>query len=381
MITVQFKKRIGDVFVEEAEAINVSFKNGLVYVQGGVGGGHVIKSETETLPQKPNLKFVGATVENVGDDTVVSGLKGDRGDTGAQGIQGEKGDKGDKGEQGADAITTEPVTSMFTIGGIDAQEVIPQGTSLTQFVKSLITSIFNPTYVAPSSSLIASGLNTQEAGATATLTLTASFNRGSILGKIVANVWQPSTFQDYRAGAATKYTIDGVDNLLVANKTVSRVLVSGSNSFSATIDYAQGAQPTKSDGTNFETPLVAGSQTPSTSVTAYIPQWYGVDANASIDTYAECSGLTKQISSVTAFNVAFSPTAQYVYFITRNSNGAIKDGNLFNQSISSLNVEDGVSEFYKKSVSLTLLDGTSATLYVYRTRTVKTLTSFTYSIT
>jgi hypothetical protein len=110
MIKVQFKKRIGDVFVEEAEAINVQFKNGLVYIAGGgTGGGHIIKSETETLAQKPNLKFLGATVNNIGDDTVVAGLKGDKGDkgdTGAQGIQGIqgiqglKGDKGDTGEQG-----------------------------------------------------------------------------------------------------------------------------------------------------------------------------------------------------------------------------------------------------------------------------------------
>ena len=55
---------------------------------GGVGGGHIIQSETETLAQQPKLKFLGATVTNVGDATVVDGLKGDTGAAGANGEDG-----------------------------------------------------------------------------------------------------------------------------------------------------------------------------------------------------------------------------------------------------------------------------------------------------
>jgi len=285
------------------------------------------------------------------------------------------------------SATTEDITSMFNLGGIAEQEVIPTGRTFTDFVKDLLTSVFYPAFVLPTSSLAASsvvGINgaAYEAGSTNTLTLTASFNRGSILGKTVIGVWQPATFQDYRTGVVTEYTIDGVDNGAATVRTlVSRILTNGSNSFGSTIDFAEGPQPVDSTGANYNEKYAAGNQTPSISIIAYYPQWYGVDTNASIDTYGECSGLTKSISSGTAFNTTFSPTAQYVYFITRNSAGIIKDGNLFTQSISALNVEDGTSEFYKKSFIITLLDGSTTTLYSYRTRTTKTLTSFTYSIT
>ena len=82
-------------------------------------------------------------------------------------------------------VTTEDVTSVLDVGGIAAQEVIPKGTNITQFVKKLLLATFYPTFNAPGFSLTSNQSNGQEIGAVTNLILTYNFNRGLINGKMV----------------------------------------------------------------------------------------------------------------------------------------------------------------------------------------------------
>lgn len=122
--------------------------------------------------------------------------------------------------------------------------------------------------------------------------------------------------------------------------------------------------------------------THSATYTTYIPQWAGVSDETDFSTYSALgaeAGLQKYVQSSASINKQSSPTDEYVWFISNKNNATIKDTNDFVQTIGTWN--DGVSEFYSKSLSLTLADGTTTvTVYLYRSRNTKTLTSFTYKI-
>ncbi len=127
------------------------------------------------------------------------------------------------------------------------------------------------------------------------------------------------------------------------------------------------------------------NDTYNTTFYTYVPQWTGYSSTAIIgDDYTAIeseSNFNKYVQSSNSITrTDYSPTNQYIWFISTDSNLVIKDGNGFPQTISALNVEDGASEFYKKSLTLTLSDGTTtATVYTYRTRNTKSFTNLTYS--
>lgn len=75
--------------------------------------------------------------------------------------------------------TTENVTSMFAVGGITNGQLIPIGTTLTDFVKKILLTVYNPTFVAPTFSISTGQANGQEIGTVIpTLTITGTQNRG-----------------------------------------------------------------------------------------------------------------------------------------------------------------------------------------------------------
>lgn len=123
----------------------------------------------------------------------------------------------------------------------------------------------------------------------------------------------------------------------------------------------------------------------SATYTAYIPQWVGVSVSTGLtsNTYESVIslGLTKVIQSSSTQTATLSATNQYVWFISNTDSATITQGG-FTQSIASLNVYDGTKEFQKNSVLLTLSNGiTTSTVYIYRTTSVKNITSLNYQIT
>ena len=177
--------------------------------------------------------------------------------------------------------TTEDVTANLTVGSINSGDVIATGTTLTQFVKDLLITTYYPTFNAPSFSLTSNQASGQEIGTVINNTLTYNFNRGSINGKLVWGIWQPATFQNYRAGAATNYVIDGSDEWLGNTKSITGYTLLATQTYSGTVTYSTGSQATDSDGANYSTPLAGGTSTQSTTITALYPWFYGKVAGGS----------------------------------------------------------------------------------------------------
>jgi hypothetical protein len=175
---------------------------------------------------------------------------------------------------GGSGATTADIISDLQVGGIDAQELVPAGTTLQEFAELLLLTTFFPTLIAPSFSL-SNNTGTVETGSTVSPLLTFTFNRGAINGDLSSGVWNPALFQNFRAGASSSYTLNGTtqpgNTLSIPGYTV----LNGSNTFTGTVSYLIGAQPLDSQGNNFSTPLPAGtSPVQSTSFTGLYPYYY-----------------------------------------------------------------------------------------------------------
>lgn len=155
-------------------------------------------------------------------------------------------------------------------------------------------------------------------------------------------------------------------NINTGNKTVSGGSSLVNKAFTLTLGFTRNG--------------VANIETKTATYFAYAPQFAGVSTNADLNTYALMSAaLQKFVQSSPVITKQSSPVNAYVYFISTKNNAQIFDQNNFQQTVGAWN--DGVSEFYLKTITLTLADSvTTETMYLYRSRNVKTLTNFTYKI-
>jgi len=161
-------------------------------------------------------------------------------------------------------VTTQALTSDIELGGYTAGETISVGTTLAQFITGLLYKEYNPDITEPSGSLTASAGGTVEVGATANVTLTYNFNRGTIMGDMSGSSWNPNKKQADRAGAATSYdfdtgggsydVVDDPDGSYVAN---SIAFGSTAITFRGRVSYGAGPQPVTSKGANYGSAAIA----------------------------------------------------------------------------------------------------------------------------
>ena len=169
--------------------------------------------------------------------------------------------------------TTSDVTSTTTVGAINAGETVPAGTNIQELTELLLNKTFYPTFVNPTFSL-ANNAGLREVGSSFSVTLTFNFNRGQILGKLDNGIWNPTILQDYRAGIATSYLLNGVSG---ANNSASFnvTTILGNNPLSGSVTYGVGVQPKDSKNSNYDNPLHSGtSPIQSTSFEGIYPYFY-----------------------------------------------------------------------------------------------------------
>ena len=169
-------------------------------------------------------------------------------------------------------ITT-AVTSTTTVGAINAGQTVPTGTTLQGLAELLLNKIYYPTYT-PHSFSLTNNAGLREVGSSFNVSLTFNFNRGQILGKLDNGIWNPTMLQDYRAGIATSYLLNGVSGSNnSASFNVTTIL--GTNTLTGSVTYGIGAQPKDSKNNNFESPFPAGtSPIQSTSFEGIYPYFY-----------------------------------------------------------------------------------------------------------
>jgi len=244
---------------------------------------------------------------------------------------------------GGGGATTAAVTADLQVGGIDAQEVVPAGTTLQQFAELLLLTTFFPTLTAPSFSLGVS-TGTVETGSIVSPLLTFTFNRGAITGNLVSGIWVPTAFQNYRTGVSSSYTINGTtqpgNTLTVSGYTV----LNGSNTFTGTVTYLAGPQPLNSKGVNFDSPLPAGtSPSQSTSFTGLYPYFYlksssPITAAAMQTAIGNGTAIKVVDSSTGTLSIPYNLNGQYMaiaypatstaktkYFVTALDQGSLTD--------------------------------------------------------
>lgn len=117
---------------------------------------------------------------------------------------------------------------------------------------------------------------------------------------------------------------------------------------------------------NFTRNGTTQSQTQTVTYSAYVPQWSGLSTATDFTTYSQINsaGLQKSVQSSTTLTNSVIAGAK-AWFITTKANGTVT-GNGFTYSIGVWG--DTTVFFWRKSVNLTLADGTTAVVYFIRSR-------------
>ena len=176
---------------------------------------------------------------------------------------------------------SDDMTTGITVGGITAGTTYEEGTPVEDILNDLLNPTLYPAFTNPSLSLSGSGSHLLETGSTLAVTLTATFNRGSISPAYGTS--------GYRSGEATGYSLNGGTEQ--SGNTWSETVSASNKSFQASVAYAAGEQPKDSKGGNYDSPLPAGSKTSGTVTYDFVDAMWANTAN--IATVAKLSLVAK----------------------------------------------------------------------------------------
>src|ERR1035437_1621811 len=171
---------------------------------------------------------------------------------------------------------TSPTTC--TVGGLPAGSLI-SGCTISRILEEILVPEICGVLTAPSFTFaISPATSTYEVGANITVCAITCFSRGSINP-------QECSASAYRSGlpVAHVYTPYGCAPISAVTTSLSNTctlaahpVVNGNNTISAYVAYSCGAQPKGSKGTNFGSPLAAGTTTPLTcTICGLYPYFYG----------------------------------------------------------------------------------------------------------
>jgi hypothetical protein len=178
---------------------------------------------------------------------------------------------------GGSAELSSSMTTAIEVGCIDAGTTYAAGTSLETVIRDMLEPTLYPTLTAPSASLSGTGDKLLEKGATLNVTITATFNRGSINPAYGTS--------GYRSGAATGYVLNGGTSQ--AENTWSETVAENNKSFTAVVSYAAGEQPKDSKGNDYQSALPAGSVNTNSVAYTFVNAMWANTAN--IGTVAKLS--------------------------------------------------------------------------------------------
>jgi len=207
----------------------------------------------------------------------------------------------------------ETFTTNIDVGGIKSGTVIDKDDQIMTVIKKMLTTVYFPTYTAPSASLSYGAPALAKVGSNVASTPAGiTFNKGAITLQ--------GAKQADRAGAATGYSIatsgadvDFNDNNATGQFTVPVLTKStkGNIVVTGTAAYAQGPQPKDSAGEDYDTPLAAGSVNTSAKTIEFIlPFYHGVSAN---DTLTDLASMTEDLAKKGKRTYRYTADNQYMY--------------------------------------------------------------------
>lgn len=217
--------------------------------------------------------------------------------------------------------TDRDITALLNVGAIEPQDLIPQGTTLTEFIEKLVLTTFYPTYTEPSFSVTfrvnGTTTTTYEVGTVVDMTFVGTLDRGSITGAISNGIWVPTLSQNPRSGPVDYFILAGTNTGTTNTHTILNYTVQlGTQSFQSSANYLQGPQPTDSKGNNYQTPLPAGrTNVVTSSITGRRALFYGVNNPASDSSdIRELSNKTLNPTNGTKFTINIPAGASNVVF-------------------------------------------------------------------
>lgn len=163
------------------------------------------------------------------------------------------------------------LNATVSVGGVSSGTSYTVGTSLETILTDILNPLAYPTLVDPSCVLTTSASKIIEKGSTATVTLVATFDRGSITPAYGTS--------GYRSGTATSYALNGGTEQ--ADRNFEDVTVDEDHdSFVVAVAYSAGEQPLDSKGNDYSTALAAGGVTSPALTFEFVDAWWANDTNA-----------------------------------------------------------------------------------------------------
>lgn len=210
------------------------------------------------------------------------------------------GGSGGGGQPGSDYYTKTQVDNLLVekqdllkrkltvnkaVGGLEIGDEYNVGSSMEDILQDMLNPVLYPALTNPSLSLSGSGSHLLETGATLAVTLTATFNRGSISPAYGTS--------GYRSGEATGYSLNGGTEQ--QGNTWSETVSANNRTFQATVNYAAGEQPKDSIGEDYDSPLPAGSKSSGTVTYDFVdPIWANTGDITSVTKQSLVAKSTKQ---------------------------------------------------------------------------------------
>lgn len=275
------------------------YKNGVQY---GGGGGQTIQYRTLPTASIDNLgqivQYIGATTQ-----TLTNGYYYECVSDGAANPTYSWEEKSVQAG-GGDSQTTKNITSNTEVGGIASNTLIPEGTSITEFLEKLLVK-----EIAPTITFTASGSGVKEKGSTVTPTLTLNITNAGTGTPVSIKFYNGTTLldtQNYVSGT-NSYTYTLTD-AISTDATVKGVL-----------EY------TKSDGTT------SASLDKTASYTFVAASYYGA-VSAVPAAAADVTSLTKSVKNTKNQTATFTLANQrscYAYPASFGNLASIKDANNF----------------------------------------------------
>lgn len=224
----------------------------------------------------------------------------------------------------------ETFTTNIDVGGVKSGTVIDKDDNIMAVIKKMLTTVYYPTYNAPSANLSYSAPALAKVGSNVSaLAASVAFNAGAIMlqGTKQANrAGEATSFSIATSGAATDYT-DTNDNGSFNMPALTRA-TKGNITVVGTVDYAEGPQPKDSNNENYGEPLGAGSVNTSTKTIEFIlPFYHGVNAS---DAISDLTGMTEDLSKKSDKTYTYEANNEYMYLAydsSYNDLTAIKDEN------------------------------------------------------
>lgn len=302
----------GDNFVEYEKFVNLP-------VQGVQGVLYVVKKDASDIYINHLYRWEG-TFDN-GDGTFGKYMLLSGGGTGS-------------------GATTNPITSVLNVGGIETTQIVPVGTDLETFIGLLINPVIKPTKTAPSISITGISAGYREVGETLDVGLVDSFSRG-VIGS--HNTSPATTIPLVGTKVSEAWTGTGIGG---SNGHIQTPIVLGVNNWSVEITYGAGTGDYYDSLGNtsdiFDADRVAGSISKNTvTLIGVYPMFYGADVadfSSGTGIYASTTKIIgAKANTVMPFHIPTSGPGKYIYIVYPKTYGLpnrIEDGNGFDVTAS-----------------------------------------------